>query len=432
MSGDGSRDRPIRLALILHGDTGDAGDASYAEYEGRVGDVVAHFRAAITDQALLQELLGQPSRGASVDAARRPRYRRLSLARLLLLQAEAELFTPGGDPLLKAALARVIVDRLIEHGERRARPLAAMVLWLLGKGLLKSGRRRLARMAFASMRTYLQSEQAEEMALLVVGLAQLFEDSGEVDAATCLWLQAGRAFMRLDAPPPVAACQAQLGLWLAAQGDLTSAVTALSLAVDSIDSGLAPSLAARVRLALAEVQAALGDLRAADEQLATARELYALAPSSSEAVARSWAEARIAAARRRDSEAEALFEAARGALVARGSLAEAVRVTWDQAMLRIETGRGGRVEGLTAALAAAFGEAGARWARAIETTARHAAERPEASYRLCADMRRRLRGQFRRDPRRPPLLLTPRMLADRLLRRGREREDPLAAMQEGA
>jgi hypothetical protein len=168
-----------------------------------------------------------------------------------------------------------------------------------------------------------------------------------------------------------------------------------------IDAAFAPSLTARVRLAMAEVEVGLGDPGGAREQVERARKLYALAPAPAEAIERSWREGRIAAASRQDGEAERLLGAARVALLRGGGLGEAARVTLDQVLLRIGggAGAGAAVAELTAPLAAVFPGAGERWAAAMAATARLAVERPEASYGCalrcnggCAGCGGRIRG----------------------------------------
>lgn len=439
MSSEGSDDRPLRVLFVLHGMGGAEGvgaagwDPAGAGYEAAVGNVLPMFRTALADVVLAQELLARPKLASAIEAACSPRYHRISLARLLLLQAEADVLAPAGEPLVKAALAQVILDRLAERGEKRVRPHVAMAWWLLGKSLLRSGRTRMARAAFVAAAERVPDRRSEEAALVAVGLAQLHEDMPRVaaDTVTALWLRAVRDVLRLDTAAPVAACQSQLGLWLLTTGDRENAATALTLALRSLDSGFAPSLAARVRLALAEAHAGLGDTCATQEHLAAARALYALAPSPAEAVARTWAEAHIAAAGERCAEAEALFDNARHALLAHGSLAEAAGITWDQSMLCLATGRAAEVDDLTFALATAFPRCGPRWSLALSETARRIAAQPEDPHRLHREMRHLLRHRVRSARHRPPLLLPARLLADRLLRRRGEHEDPIGAAPDG-
>jgi hypothetical protein len=302
---------------------------------------------------------------------------------------------------------------LARRSPRRWRAISKAVLgsWLLGRELLRSWHRRLARQAFLSMVPVLRPRDvSEEAALMSAGLARLHEDLGDVEGATARWLQGAYLFSRLGAAQPAAACQAQLGLLLVDRGDLADALFPLGNAARSIDAAFAPSLAARVRLALAEAEAALGNAGAAREQMECARRLYPLASSRTEAIERTWREGRVAAAARRDDEAEWLLGAARSALLREGSLEEVARVTLDQVLVRIESGRGAGVAELTGAVAARFPGRGEAWAADVAATAGRAVARPEASCTLCAEMRRRMRRNRRADPRRPALLTSSRML----------------------
>jgi hypothetical protein len=363
-------------------------------------------------------------------AVHEARFHRPTLARMMVLEAEAALFDPAGDPRLLAELGTVIAGALAREVEGGSRRTAAVGSWLLGKGLLRSWHRRLAREAFRGMVALLrEGEISEEAGLMSAGLAQFHEDIGDVDGATACWLRSACVYSRLGAAQPVAACHAQLGLLLVESGDLVNARLLLGGALRLIDAAFAPSLTARVRLAMAEVEAGLGDPGGAREQVERARKLYALAPAPAEGIERSWREGRIAAASRQDRQAERLLGAARVALLMGGSLGEAARVTFDQVLLRIGGGAGAElaVVELTAPLAAVFGGAGERWAADMEAMARRPAAKPEESYRECAEMRKRLRRMRRADLRRPPLLTSSRMLGDRLLRGHGEHEDAIGA-----
>jgi hypothetical protein len=200
----------------------------------------------------------------------------------------------------------------------------------------------------------------------------------------------------------------------------------------SLDPAFARSLAARVRLALAEVAAALGDRAAAGEELRRARELYRLAPAAAEGVERCRREARAAAAGGDVAAVDALLEPVRRELLARGSLEEAARRTFEHLLLRIEERRLGEVGELTGQLAVAFPGEGERWAEEMAGLAQLVVTNPDGVHRACFGLRLRLRlrqatpcpsGQAGR----PPWLTPVRLLADRLLRRRGELEDPIGA-----
>jgi hypothetical protein len=405
-------------------------EMSFASYDAALGSVAPLLAAAEEDCRLARQLVAMPPIARVEAAAYNRRFRRVSLARMMVLQAEAALFEPGGDPRLLAELGTVIAGALAREVKGGGRRTAALGSWLLGKGLLRSWHRRLAREAFRGMGVLLrEGEISEEAGLMSAGLAQFHEDIGDVEGATACWLRSASVYSRLGAAQPVAACHAQLGLLLVESGDLVNARFALGGALRLIDAAFTPSLTARVRLAMAEIEAGLGDPGGAREQVERARKLYALAPAPAEGIERSWREGRIAAASRQDGEAERQLGAARVALLRGGSLREAARVTLDQVLLRIGGGAGAgvAVAELTAPLAAVFAGAGEKWAADMEAMAQRAAAKPEESYRESAEMRTRLRRIRRADPRWPPLLTSSRMLGDRLLRGHGEQEDAIGA-----
>jgi tetratricopeptide (TPR) repeat protein len=387
--------------------------------------------AAREDRGLAARLLALPAPERQALVGRDPRFQRQTLATWFALQAEGALFDPQADPGEAAELAVAIALALAGAGQGKAHGTAALGYWLLGRALLRKARWRFAEHAFHCVFALVPDRAAsEERGLALDGLAQLHGDLGHVDAAAAFFLEAAYVFLRLDAPRPAAACQAELGLLLLETGDLPDAAhslrTALVLLAD--DDALAPSLAARMWLGLAQIEAAAGDAGLARGHLHRARALYRLAPPSpSEEIDRSWREARILLAAGQEAEAEALFDQVRRELLARGSLAEAARATFEQVLLRIESGRCAAAPELCAELAAGFPPGRARWAEEIAALAREAAERPEDSYMACHALRRRLRHARLADPGRPDLLTSTRSLADRLLRCRGEDEDPLGA-----
>ena len=383
---------------------------------------------ATMDQGLATELLALPARERTAAARHEPRYHRPSLVKLLALRAEGELFDPVVDARPVAALGAELATAMDRDPQGLARPTAALAHWLLGKAFLKVAQWRPAHDSFRAMEAFVPAHgPSEEAALASVGRAQLAADTDDVDAAVGHFLQASSLYARLGATGPAAACQAELGLLLAEIGDLSSAATAIRLALELLDPAFAPSLAARLRLGLAEVAATMGDLGEASEQLHRAAALYPLAPSPTEAVARRWAEARVAAAAGERRQAEVLLAPVRRELLDRGSVAEAARVTFEQVLLRIESKRHSAVPELTRPLALAFPGAGEWFAAGFEELARLAAERPEALHAGRVQWKKRLRRAALPSGGRAALLAPSRLLTDRVLRRHAESEDPLGA-----
>jgi tetratricopeptide (TPR) repeat protein len=402
--------------------------AAYMARTSPAGDLLA---AAREDHGLAAQLLALPASERQERVLRDPRFQRQTLATWFVLQAEGALFDPQADPGEAAELAVAIALALAAAGQGRASCTAALGYWLLGRALLRQARWRRAEQAFHCIFALLPDRAAcEERGLALAGLAQLHGDRGQVDAATAFFLEAAHVFSRLDAPRPAAACQAELGLLLLDTGDLLDAAHSLRTALVLLagDDALAPSLAARMWLGLAEIEAVAGDAELARRHLDRARALYRLAPSPTEEIDRSWREARIAFAAEQDAEAEVLFNRVRRELLARGSLPEAARATFDQVLLRLEAGRWEAIAELAAALREGFGAAGGPSAREMGELARLAATGGAQSfYRACHDFRRRLRQSWPAAPGRLHLLTPTRALADRLLRHRGEHEDPLGA-----
>ncbi|HEY6320550.1 MAG TPA: hypothetical protein VJA16_03205 [Thermoanaerobaculia bacterium] len=363
------------------------------------------------------------------------RFRRLTLAQLFALRAESELHQPSSTSVVTAELAAIIADELVadvgacDAPDAKLADTAALAHWLLAKALLKSGRFRLAEESFRCVFPFVADRgPCEPQALACAGLAQLYQDLDQLDTATALALSAADLFCQLDAARPAAACLAQLGLALHEAGDLFNAAHALRRSLRLLgDPAFAPSLAARLHLALAEISTPQGRSTSAGAHLERARRLYPLSPSLPEDTERTWREARIAAGDGRPADADPLFDHARRALLAHGSLAEATRCTLDQLLQRLDCGRPHSAPELTAPLAAAFEPAGREWAERLahlaSLPATRAAERYAAVHRLRLDLRQEPRGEATRQP----LLLPARVLIDRLLRWRGEHEDPIGA-----
>jgi hypothetical protein len=405
--------------------------APLAAYEAQPSSAVALHAAAEADADLAARLMALTPGERQAEALRDPRYRRPTLARLLALRAESELFDPAGDPLPTAELAVAVASALPHEPGGRGWQAAALAHWLLGKAQLKAREWHLAEQSFRRMSTViLDGGPSEERALATVGRAQLAADRCDVDGACEQFLHAVDGFALLGSAQSTAACYAELGLLLLNTGDLTAARMPLGVAVRLLDAGGAPSLAARLHLARAEVAMALDERALASAELARAQALYPLAPDSTagpEALERRWREGRIAAAAGDGDGAAELLEQVRRELLVRGSLAEAARCTFDELLLRIDARRSSDVEDLTGALAQAFPGEGERWAEEMAWLARLAADRPETVDAPCWGLRGRLRLALLADPARPSLLIPARRLTDRVLRRRGELEDPIGA-----
>jgi len=398
-----------------------------AGYESRTTSAVALLAAAETDAELAASLMALPPMERRAAAVHDPGFRRPTLAKLLLLKAESEIFDPAADPLPTAELAATVAAAVSQDAGGERWQAAALAQWLLGKARLGARKWDLAEEAFRAMAAVVpDSGPSEERALAAVGRAQLAADRWDVDRATEQFLEAAYGFALLGSVQSTAACQAELGLFLLDAGDLISARLSLGLGIGFLEAAAAPSLAARLHLGLAEVATALNERARASEELARAQALYPLAPDSAagpEALERRWREGRIAAAACDGARAAALLDDVRRELLVRASLPEAARCTFDQLLLRIDARDSSDVEDLTGALAQAFPGPGEGWAEEMARVARLAADQPEAVYAPCWELRRRLREEVLPEPGRPRLLRAVRMLTDRLLRGRGELED---------
>jgi len=402
-----------------------------AAYEALPGTAAALLAAAETDAELAAQLMAVPPMERQAVALHDPRFRRPTLSKLLLLRAESELFDPAVDPLPAAQLAAAVASAVSQAAGGESWQAAALAHWLLGKAQLGAREWQLAEQSFLRMSAVVpDSGPSEESALAAVGRAQLAADRRDVDRATGAFLEAAYGFALLGSVQSTAACQAELGLFLLDAGDLINARLSLGLAIGFLDAAAAPSLAARLHLALAEVATALNERARASEELARAQALYPLAPdaaSGPEALERRWREGRIAAAACDGVRAAALLDEVRRELLVRGSLPEAARCTFDGVLLRIDAGDSSDVGDLTGALAEAFPGQGEGWAEEMARVARLAADQPESVYAPCWELRRRLREEVLPEPGRPPLLRAARLLTDRVLRRRGELEDAIGA-----
>ncbi len=407
-------------------------DPSFQAYQVNRGTAAELMATALKDRDLLRQLMAMPALERIAAAISDARFRRSTLVRLLALETECALGEPGRDPRPAAELGAALAAALPHDPEGQAQRRAAWAYWLLGKALLRALQWRLAEDAFLCIWAFIpRGDRASEgEALACSGLAQLHEDLGNEQQAGAMFLRAAYLYSQRRAWAPEAACQAQLGLLLHRGGDLESAARPLRAALRQIDAAFAPSLAARLRLALAGIETVLGHTGRADRELRLARALYPLAASPAEAIERSWSEARIAAAAGRDDEAEAQLEWVRRELLARGSPAEAAQCSCEQILIQIEGRRFGAALGVTDELALAFPPAGEPWARELANLVHMATEEPAACYPASYELRRRLSLRAAVDPGRPALLVPARVLADRLFCGCGELEDPIGAAAE--
>jgi hypothetical protein len=429
-------DATRRARLAAPAAPGDADRAPLAAAAPRPSSrATSLLAAAELDQRLATALLRLPPDQRQAAIRTDPRFRRLTLAQLFALRAEDTLHQPSAEPLETAELAASIASELIFDGggygpaAGKAGETAALAHWLLGKALLAKRRWRLAEESFRCVVSFLPDRVPNEhRALAHAGLAQVQADLHRLDAAAPLYLSAARHFSRLDAARPAAACLSELGLALHDTGDLRNAAHVLRRALGLLGNpAFAPSLACRLHLALAEVAATLGRAASLGRHLGQARRLYRLSSSLPEDIERTWRQARIAAAAGQATAADHLFDRARQALLAHGSLAEATRCTLDHLLLWIDGDRLDSAPDLTAALAQSFQPAGHAWAADLAALVALAAGDRTRLYAAAHQLRQRLRHAPPASSGRPPLLTPVRVLTDRLLRCRGDHEDPIGA-----
>lgn len=397
--------------------------------EARLADTDELLATAREDGELARQLMAMPAMERIEAALGDVRFHRPTLARMLALEAESTLADPACDPRPVAELGAAIAGTLASDPGGEAQRAAAWAYWLLGKALLRASQWRLAHDAFQSISAFIPrgSLASEAEAFACLGFAQLHEDLGHEQQAGALFLRAAYLHARRGDRLREAACQAQLGLLLHRSGDLESAARPLRAALRLFDAAFAPSLAVRLRLALAGIETVLGREEAAGEDLRQARALYPLAPSLAEEVDRSWSEARIAVAQGANDQAEVLFERLRRELLEHGSLAEAAQCSCEQLLILIESRHFAAAAQFAVDLARAFPPAGEPWARKLAVLARLAVDQPAACYPASYELRRRLRRPEVARSGRPALLVPARVLADRLFCGCGELEDPIGA-----
>ncbi len=395
-----------------------------------MADLVARAQQAAE---LVMELMAMQRTDRLQAARHETRFHRVALLTLLNLEAESALLQARGRDVgeQQAEAATVLAACLPRDPQGRVGRAGALAHWLLGKARLHRGDLAGAAQSFAEMVAFLDDpdQPSEEKALAAAGWAQVKQQVGAWDEAVAHYQQAAFAFADARAALPTAACLAEIGFILrATNGDLLVARRNLERAWKLLDPALAPTVAARVALGCAEIEALLaGD--AESLWLERAHSLYPLPAQPCEELARAWSEGRIATAAGRYGEAEPLLQGVRLQLLSLGSLAEAVTVSCDHLTLRLEAAQPPHVDALADALDKAFPHSdGATWAGALRELAETAAARGRDAYYIAVQLLvGRLAAQAPVSGR-PDLLPPLRALTDRLLRNRGEFEDPLGAV----
>jgi hypothetical protein len=393
-----------------------------------MGDLLAKAQQAAE---LARELMAM-QRVERLQAARQEtRFHRAALLTLLNLEAESALLQPRGREVgeQEAEAATVLAACLPRDARGRVGRAGALAHWLLGKARLHRGDLAGAARSFTEIVAFLDDSQkpSEEKALAAAGWAQVEQEVGAWDEAVAHFQQAAFAFAHAGAALPTAACLAEIGFILLTTHDLLLARRNLQRAWKLLDPALAPTMAARVALGCAEVEALLaGD----DESLwlERAHRLYPLPAQPFEELDRAWTEGRIATAAGRYGEGELLLQGVRLRLLAQGSLSEAVLISCDHLTMRLEAAQPLQVDALADALDKAFPHYdGATWGCALLDLAETAAARGRDAYYSAVQLLVERLSALAPVPGRPDLLPSLRALTDRLLRHRGEFEDPIGA-----
>jgi hypothetical protein len=239
---------------------------------------------ASDDPALAAYLLAlpRPLRLPAID--QHECFLRLSLARLLLCQAEGALEDGSGEAEEVADLAAAIAASLESDASGEVRRTAAMACWLLGKAQLRAARPagpglRDAAEAFARMSAFVSRDQPSwERALAAYGLAQVRWKQGRHLDGGALFAVAALMFARVEAHEPVAACHVQHGLLLLGTGERMLARLELANAERQLAAMAAPTLEVVAALGLACCEAGAGRTADAAAQLVRARAMWRAAP----------------------------------------------------------------------------------------------------------------------------------------------------------
>lgn len=289
------------------------------------------------DRELARQLFEQsrPLRQLMIDTD--DRFWRLSLARMLVVEAEAALEKASSEAEERAELAAAIGAMLDSSEGGEERRTAAFACWLLGKARLKKvkaarkqapsstatpsirlatgraatpaaaaedalqdreglvtepitpksaaawGRLRDAAEAFARMSAFVSRDQPSwERALSAVGLAQVRWRQGRHLDGGALFAVATQMFASVDALEPVAACEVQHGFLQLGAGEKMLARLELAKAQRLLDPAAAPTLAVLTALGLACCEAATGRAAEATGQLAKASAIWQGMPADPE------------------------------------------------------------------------------------------------------------------------------------------------------
>lgn len=312
----------------------DVDDAASGEPEGEA-DRTAQPQpsdgpgSSAEDRELARQLFEQsrPLRQLMIDTD--DRYWRLSLARMLVVEAEAALEKASSEAEEKAELAAAIGAMLDSSESGEERRTAAFACWLLGKARLRKvkaarkqapssttrpsirlakgrratpagaaadtprdreglvtepvtpksgaawGRLRDAAEAFARMSAFVSSDQPSwERALSAVGLAQVRWRQGHHVDGGALFAVSAQMFASVEALEPVAACQVQHGFLLLGAGEKMLARLELAKVQRRLDTAAAPSLTVLTALGIACCEAATGRTGEAADQLAKASAIW--------------------------------------------------------------------------------------------------------------------------------------------------------------
>jgi hypothetical protein len=391
-----------------------------------------HLAAAREDARLLAILLAAPADERLTMISEEKRFHRASLAALLAMRAEASLLRPGSDAAGAevAMLAVAVAGEAGFRGGTKERRAVALAGWLFSSHLLQDG----APLAAAAKSLYLalhfaaEEGPTEELALVLSGLAHLNEGTGRFDDAVVEYRRASDTFRRVGGDPsPRAACLAEAGFLLLDMDALVLARRTLQEAFRLLDPALSPSLAVRLANGCAEAQARAGKVALAAAWRERAKRLASLPAAPDEEVRRRWSEGRIAAATGRPELARVRLDAVSAELLARGSLAEAVRCACDRLLAQARMNQTAQADDGIAPLIEAFGPPASPWAAALARLATRARTDVGSSRQAGVELLLRLRRELPAVPGRPDLLTPDRLLCNRLRRHRGEHEDPLGA-----
>ncbi len=223
-----------------------------------MADLMARAQEAAV---LAKELMAMPRVDRLQAVRHEARFHRRTLLTLFNLEAESALLQPRGREVgeQEAEAATVLAACLPRDPRGRVGRAGALAHWLLGKARLHRGDLAGAVQSFAEIVAFLDDpeEPSEEKALAAAGWAQVDQQVGAWDEAVAHYRQAAFAFAHAGATLPTAACLAEIGFILLTTNDLLPARRNLERAWKLLDSVLAPTVAARIALSCAEIEARL-------------------------------------------------------------------------------------------------------------------------------------------------------------------------------